>query len=145
MAVVMVLSIFLLNYFDKLYIRACIVFLAISVLLDLFWLIGLAGVNLLLFLDLLESCGSNSSLYSRSGISALYSGDDDHTDACSRTFCFTQLIIGALIYKYKSNKVETRKIVRLGPVQFDLSGDGSTNPLSVAFSKKHEKMGGNLY
>ena len=89
MAVVMVLSIFLLNYFDKLYIRACIVFLAISVLLDLFWLIGLAGVNLLLFLDLLESCGSNSSLYSRSGISALYSGDDDHTDAGSRTFCFT--------------------------------------------------------
>jgi hypothetical protein len=89
MAVIMVLSIFLLNYFDKLYIRACIVVLAISLLLDLFWLTALAGVNALLFVGFLESGASKPSLYTRSGLSPFYSGDDDYSDSRSCTFGFT--------------------------------------------------------
>jgi len=44
LAVVMVLTIFVLNYFDKQYVRTCIVGLVVSVLLDFFWLISFCGV-----------------------------------------------------------------------------------------------------
>lgn len=43
----MILAIFLLNYFDKLYIRGCIVALVTSVVLDIFWMIGLSGVTII--------------------------------------------------------------------------------------------------
>jgi len=45
----MILAIFLLNYFDKLYIRGCIVASVTSVVLDFFWVIGLSGVRIFLF------------------------------------------------------------------------------------------------
>jgi len=45
----MILAIFLLNYFDKLYIRGCIVALVTSLVLDFFWVIGLSTVRIFLF------------------------------------------------------------------------------------------------
>jgi hypothetical protein len=47
LALMMILAIFLLNYFDKLYIRGCIVALVTSVVLDIFWMIGLSGVTII--------------------------------------------------------------------------------------------------
>lgn len=44
----MVLSILLLNYFDKFYIRSCVVVLLTSLGLDIVWLFVLAGVKPLL-------------------------------------------------------------------------------------------------
>ena len=40
MAYLAVIGIFFLNYFDKNYIRVCLVFLGVSILLDIVWSIG---------------------------------------------------------------------------------------------------------
>ena len=49
MAYILVFGIYLLNYFDRSYIRLCLFALLTSVILNIVWLIVMAGVQLSLF------------------------------------------------------------------------------------------------
>ena len=39
-----VLGIFLLNYFDRSYVRTCLVMMLVSIILDFIWVLAMAGV-----------------------------------------------------------------------------------------------------
>ena len=45
LAYILVFGIYLLNYFDRWYVRVCLAALGISVLMDLIWLFVMVGVT----------------------------------------------------------------------------------------------------
>ena len=49
LAYILVFGIYLLNYFDRYYVRICMYALLASVVLDLIWLIVMPGVPIFLF------------------------------------------------------------------------------------------------
>jgi hypothetical protein len=55
---------FILDYFDKSYVKFLLGLLGIGILLDFVWLLVMAGVTFLIDLGLLGSKSGNSTLYS---------------------------------------------------------------------------------
>lgn len=75
-----VLSIFFLKYFDQNYIKLVLSLLGISILLDLLWLIVLAGVLMKYNSGLLESIRINSAFNPSYRVFGIYCGYDMHID-----------------------------------------------------------------
>ena len=100
----MLLAIFTLNYFDKLYIRACIIAIAATLLLDIFWAAQLSKVPKAPFLVFLEPNG-HTSLGLKKGLSPIHSCNDCHPHAGPGKLGLTQLIIAILIYRYRNNRI----------------------------------------
>lgn len=114
LAYIFVFGIYLLNYFDRQYVKLCLGALGVSVLLDFIWLFVMAGPYF------------NNAPGFRSNLQPGFLGF---------AYIVTIILMGAkaiifiILLKYRNNTESTKKAVRLFNLRFDLDARPINSPV----------------